>query len=385
MKKFFKIFSITVLSIFILLLILPFFFKGKIEKMVNEEINNTVNAKVEYTDFSLSLIRNFPNIHVHLDGLSVSGRDNFAKDTLLTLDRFAVVVDVSSVFSDVIQVNDILIDHPVIRALVLADSTANWDIMKDTGEETSEEGTSSSDTRVRINSFRIVNGKIVYDDRTMDMTSDINGLNVALAGDLTESVTELDVKSSIDGLSVGMEGTKYLNKVRVGLNAKLKADMDKMLFTFLDNELTLNGLALGIDGSVQMKDEAIGTDITISAKKSDLKTLLALVPKEFMTDFEDVQTTGDFHFVTTVKGDYIDSDHLPAFNVDLSVNNGKIKYPDLPESIDAINIHCVVDNPGGSADGTVTDIENFHFELAGNPFDASMNIISPVSNLTFEG
>ena len=385
MKKFLKIFSITILSILVLLLVLPFFFKGKIEKMVNEEINNTVNAKVEYKGFSLSLIRNFPNIHVHLDGLSVTGKDKFEKDTLLSLNRFAVVVDVSSIFSDVIQVNDILIDHPSVHALVLADSTANWDIMKETGEETTGPDDASSETGVRINSFRIVNGNIVYEDRTMDMTSNINGLNVALTGDLTEKITELSVKSSIDNLTVGMEGTNYLNKVKVGLDAKLKADMDKMLFTFLDNELTLNGLALGIDGSVQMKDEAIGTDLTISAKKSDLKTLLALVPKEFMTDFEDVKTTGDFHFVTTVKGDYVDSDNLPAFNVDLSVNNGKIQYPDLPESIDNINIHCVVDNPGGSADATVTDIENFHFELAGNPFDAGMKITNPVSNLTFSG
>jgi uncharacterized protein involved in outer membrane biogenesis len=386
MKKFLKIFSITILSIFILLLVLPFFFKGKIEKMVNEEINNAVNAKVEYDDFSLSLIRNFPNISLRLDGLTVSGKDKFEGDTLLALDRFAVVVDVSSIFSDVIQVNDILIAHPAVHALVLADSTANWDIVKDTGTEEAEPEESSSSGVVRINSFRIVNGNIVYDDRTMDLITNIEGLNVSLTGDLSEQITEMTFNSSIDNFTVGMEGTNYLNRVKVGLDAKIKADTEKMLFTFLDNELMLNGLALGIDGSVQMKDnDAIGTDLTISAKKSDLKTLLALVPEEYMADFEDVKTTGDFHFVTTVNGDYIDSDHLPAFNVDLTVNNGKIQYPDLPESIDNINIHCVVDNPGGSADATVTDIENFHFELAGNPFDAGMKITNPVSNLTFSG
>lgn len=385
MKKFLKISSIVILSIFILLLVLPFLFKGKIRSMIDEEINSSVNAKVEYSGISLSLIRNFPNIHLEIDDLSISGREKFEGDTLIAFDRFSVVVDVSSVFSDVIQVNDILIDHPSVHAIVLSDSTANWDIMKDTGEQEEPEDTTSSGKSVRINSFRIVNGDIVYDDRTMDLKTDINGLTLSLSGDLSEKMTELTVNSSIDNFTVGMEGAKYLNRVKVGLDAKIKADTENMLFTFLDNELTLNGLAMGIEGNVQMKDESIGTDLTISAKKSDLKALLALVPKEFMTDFEDVQTSGDFHFVTTVKGDYIDSDHLPAFNVDLSVNNGKIKYPDLPESIDAINIHCVIDNPGGSADATVTDIENFHFELAGNPFDAGMKITTPVSNLTFSG
>ena len=385
MKKFLKIFGITVLSIFILLLILPFVFKGTIKKMVNEEINNSVNAKVEYSGLSLSLIRNFPDIHFHLDGLTLSGKDKFEGDTLLAFDRFAVVVDVSSLFSDVVQVNDILIDHPTVNARVLADSTANWDIMKETGEEEPLQEESSSDMKVRINSFRIVNGDISYNDLTSDMVAGIKGLDVSMTGDLSEKTTELELVSSIKDLSVGMEGTKYMNNVKVGLNAKVKAETDKMLFTFLDNEMTLNGLALGIDGSVQMKDDAIGTDLRISAKRSDLKTLLALVPKEFMMDFEDVHTEGDFHFVTTVKGDYIDSDHLPAFNVDLNVNNGRVKYPDLPESIDNINVRCVVDNPGGSPDNTVTDIETFHFELVGNPFDAGMKITTPVSNLTFSG
>ena len=386
MKKFLKIFSIIVLSVFLLLLALPFFFKGKIEKMINEEISKNVNAKVEYKDFSLSLIRNFPNIHVHLDGLTVSGKDKFEGDTLLAIDRFAVIVDVSSVFSDVIDVNEILIDHPYVHAKVLPDSTANWDIMIDTGEaETEPEDTTSSDMGVRLHSFRIVDGKIVYNDTPAEMLADIDGFNLALTGDLSAKTTDLDFNAGIDHLTVRMEDVNYLKGAKVGLDAKVKADMEKMLFTFLDNEFTLNGLALGIEGYVQQKDSAIGTDLVISAKKSDLKTLLALVPEVYMKDFEEVSTSGNFSFVTKIKGDYVDSDNLPAFNVELAVTDGKVQYPDLPKSIDDINIRCVVDNPGGAADNTVTDIEKFHFKLAGNPFNAGMRITHPVTNLAFNG
>ena len=386
MKKFLKIFSIIVLSVFLLLLVLPFFFKGKIEKMINEEINKNVNAKVEYKDFSLSLIRNFPNIHVHLDGLTVSGKDKFEGDTLLALDRFALIVDISSAFSDVIDVNEILIDHPEIYAKVLPDSTANWDIMKATGEAGTEaEDTTSSGMGIKIHSFRIVDGKIVYDDKAANMLADVDGFNLMLKGDLSAKSTELDINAGIDGLTYQTDGVNYLKGAKAGLKAKVKADMEKNTFTFLDNELTLNGLVLGIEGYVQQKENAIGTDLVISAKKSDLKNLLALVPEVYMKDFEDVKTSGNFSFVTTIKGDYTDSDNLPAFNVELAVTDGKVQYPDLPKSIDDINIHCIVDNPGGKADNTVTDIEKFHFKLAGNPFNADMRITNPVSNLTFNG
>ncbi len=385
MKKFFKFFSFTILGLFILLLILPLFFKGKIEKIINEEINNAVNAKVEYSNFSLSLIRSFPNINVHLDGLTVSGKDKFEGDTLLALNRFSVIVDISSAFSDIIEVNEILIEHPSVYAKVLPDSSANWDIMVDTGETEMDEDTTTSDMGVHIQSFKIVAGEVVYDDQTMDLSAGVKGFNLTLTGDLSEKTTEIAFNSGIDALTVKMEGVNYLKGAKLGLDAKINADMENMVFTFLDNELTLNGLALGIEGSVQSKEESIGTDLVISAKKSDLKTLMSLVPEVYMKDFEDVKTSGKFSFVTKIKGDYVDSDNVPSFNMDMAVSGGKVQYPDLPKSIDNIDIHCVIDNPGGSLDGTVTDIEKFHFMLGGNPFDAGMKITNPMSNPAFSG
>ncbi len=386
MKKFLKIFSITVLSFIILLLILPFFFKGKVEKLINEEINNSVNAKVSYNKVSLSLLRNFPNFSVHLDGLTISGKDSFDGDTLLSLNRFAIIVDISSAFSDVIEVKEVVIDHPEIYAKVLPDSTANWDIMIETeNKEPLPEDSEASDVTARINSFKVVNGMVKYDDLTSDMNAEVDGFNLSLSGDMSEKITELSFNSSIDAVTVKMDGVKYMNRAKVWLDAKIKADLESMVFTMLDNELSLNGLALGIEGSVQPKEESTAIDLTVSAKKSDLKTLLTLVPEVYLKDIEDVETSGNFSFVTRVKGDFVDADNLPAFNVDLSVNDGKVQYPDLPESIEDINIRCMIDNLGGSADGTVTNVEKFHFVLAGNPFDAGIKIIHPVTNPAYSG
>ena len=87
----------------------------------------------------------------------------------------------------------------------------------------------------------------------------------------------------------------------------------------------------------------------------------------------------------TAKGEFIDADHLPAFDMILAVANGSVQYPALPKSISQINIDLKVNNPGGSADATVVDLSKFHFELGGNPFDATFNMITPVSNATFKG
>ncbi len=388
MKKFLKIAGGVILFILLVLIITPMFFKGKIESMVKEEVNKQVLAKVDWDSFSLSLIKKFPNLSVGMSKLSVVGVDKFENDTLLYLNEFMLSADLVSAISGKISVEHILLDKPMIHAKVLADSTANWNITKEVEEiEEVEDTTSSesSDFGISLKSFEIKDALIKYSDETSDLYAGIHDFNLNLSGDLSASTTQLKLESSIEEVNVSMEKVKYLNKVKVSLVAGILADMTNMLFTFEDNNLMVNDLNLGFDGSVGMLDEGYELDVKLAAKETTFKSLLALVPQEFLSDLEGVETKGTLALEATAKGVYKDADNLPAFSTILKVNDGQIKYPDLPKSINAINIDVSVNNPGGSADNTTTKIETFHFELGDNPFDASLLLETPISNAQFKG
>ncbi|MFN5888783.1 MAG: AsmA family protein, partial [Bacteroidota bacterium] len=95
MKKWLKGIGITLVSILALLLILPFAFKGKIVEKVDQAVNQSLNAKVGFNhDVSLSLLRNFPNLSVGIDDVSIVGIDSFANDTLLASKNIRLVVDI---------------------------------------------------------------------------------------------------------------------------------------------------------------------------------------------------------------------------------------------------------------------------------------------------
>ncbi len=128
MKKFFKILIIIILFLILCIVVLPFFFKGKILEIAKEQINKNLNAKVEFTSLNLSFIRNFPNASVVLKNLSVVGIDDFESDTLMSLKSFDIRLDViSAIKMENINIKRILIDHPVVLAMVLKDGKANWD------------------------------------------------------------------------------------------------------------------------------------------------------------------------------------------------------------------------------------------------------------------
>ncbi len=385
MKNFLKITGGVILGLFVLILVLPTLFKGKIESIVKEQINANVNAKVNYADFSLSLIKNFPNISVGIDGLSVVGVAPFEKDTLVYLDKFAGEIGLLGALSGEVEVKSILLSDIQLNVIVLADSTANWDIAKPSVEVVEEETTDeASSFKIVLESFVINNANLTYNDQTTNVQSEVKGFNLDLSGDMSAKQTNLNIETLIEQVMVAYGGVTYVNGASVGMDAIVGADLENSVFTFQDNELRVNGLVLQLDGSVAVKEEAYGLDLKMGTTKTDFKSLLALVPETFLKDFEGLETDGTMHVDVVVKGDYIDENHLPAFTLDLGVENGSIQYPDLPESIDDINVALAINNTGGSADLTVTELKQFHFEIAQNPFDASFKVVTPQSNPTFD-
>ncbi|PKP16765.1 MAG: hypothetical protein CVU06_14080, partial [Bacteroidetes bacterium HGW-Bacteroidetes-22] len=204
MKKALKITGITLLSVFILLLVIPFLFKGKIINLVKEEVGKTVDANIQFPDISISLIKNFPNINVTLDQFSISGKGAFDKDTLMTVKKISLTLDLMSVIKgDQYEIRKIIIDKPFINLKVLADSSANWYIVK---KEPTKQGQAQADTssafNISMKSFKINDAVVIYDDKPNKTYANVAGLNFSLSGDLSAESTSLTTESIIKALTI---------------------------------------------------------------------------------------------------------------------------------------------------------------------------------------
>ncbi|HCQ30522.1 MAG TPA: membrane assembly protein AsmA, partial [Flavobacteriales bacterium] len=388
-KKILKFLGIFLIVVLALLFTLPFLFKDTIIEKVKEEANNNLNAKVDFGEFDLSIISSFPDFNFSINDVKVSGIDKFEGIDLAKIKQLNLSLDLMSVINgDNYKIKTIEIIQPQIKAIVLADSTANWDIAKDTGEETVEEETTEESTpfKLELQNFSISDADIYYEDATMDLSTDIKKLNFSLSGDMSQDFTTLNTKTTIDTFTVIMENIPYLNKTKIEANADIDADLANSKYTFKENEFKVNELALGlngwlalIEGTEENPDGSIDMDLTFEAKQTDFKTILSLVPAVYMTDFNNVKTEGQLALQGYAKGEYI-GESLPAFGLDLQVNNAMFKYPDLPKSVKQIAIDLHIDNPGGSDDNTNIDLNKFHMEIAGNPIDAAMKIRKPISD-----
>lgn len=386
MKKFLKIFGIVVLVIIAAIIIIPFAFSDKIEQTVKEVAAEYVDADIDYDDFSLSIFSSFPDLRAGVDGLKVTGHGKFAGDTLAYIGAFKADLDIMSLFSGEYKVNAIIINDPVIRGIVAKDSTANWDIaISDTTavEEEEVDTTASSPLNLNLDRIEITNANIAYIDSTSDMEARIADLDLLAKAKLNGDLTNISLDLDVDGIGVIMEKTKFVKNATLNFDADIEADLAQNKFTFKDNTLNFAGVPLAFDGWVQLGEKATSVDIKLAANETEFKTILALVPDAIMKEVAGLQTKGSLELYAYAKGDYVDMEHIPALDVVFKINDGFVKYPDLPKSLNDINIDVAVKNPSGSADLTTVDVNKFHFELGQNPFDASLSLKKPISNPTF--
>ena len=384
MKKIVKISGVILLCIILLMVALPFIFKDKIIAKVKTEANKNLNATLNFTDLSLSLFTNFPQFSITLDNLSLANAAPFKGDTLISAKSFRVTTDILSVISgDAIKINSIFIDKARINAIVLKDGKANWDITKPSASATTTAEEPSA-FKATLQKYSITNSFIKYDDKSMDFSTVINGLNHSGKGDFTADVTNLDTETSIDSMDLTYGAIKYFNKVKLDYKAAFNLDIKNSKYTFKENELQLNQLFLKFAGFVSMPKEDIEMDITFSALKNDVKNFISIVPGTFTKDFEQVKSSGKMAFDGFVKGIYNEKS-IPGFALNLLIENGMIQYPGLPRAINNMQVNTKITCPGVDANKTVINVSKLHVDLGQFPIDAHMLVKTPITDPDIDG
>ena len=388
LKKGLKITGVTVAVILVFMLVLPFMFKDKVIIIVKKEANEMLNAKLDFESLDISLFSHFPSASIELNGLTLSGIDDFENDTLVSAESIDVAVNVMSLFSDKgFDVNYVVLDKPSIKAVKLADGRVNWDIMKPDTTATAEapvsEEEASSPFKVKLQRFVIKNMNLIYDDQQGKMYADIRDFNAVCAGDLGSDRTTLKLEAETKSLTYKMNGIPFLANANISATMDVDADLANNKYTLKDNTIRLNAIQAGIDGWVALKDPAIDIDLKLNTNDIGFKEILSLIPAIYATEFSSLKTDGTATLTATAKG-ILQGDTVPAFNIDMQVKNAMFRYPALPAGVDQININANVQNPGGNIDLTTVDINPFSFRLAGNPFSLTAYVKTPVSDPDFK-
>lgn len=378
LKKILKITGISLATIILLLFLIPIIFKKQVQALVKKEINKQLNATVDFKDVKLSLLRHFPKATISIKGLSVVGKGEFSKDTLIVADRIDATAGLFSVIKGKnIKVYGLYASQPRIHLLVNQFGRMNWDIAKSSNSTETQTDTTASDFKMQLKKYKITNGYLQYEDKNANTYLELDDLNHSGSGNLTATVFTLSTSTKADAFTLIQDGIPYLYHTKTDMDADVKIDNKTQTYAFNTDDIHLNALQLSADGFIQMVNaQTFKMDFKFSSPQNDFKNILSMVPAMFTKEFSKIKTSGKASFNGMVKGTY-SPQQIPAYDVKLKVENGSFQYPDLPKPVKNIQLDLHAFNNDGQPDNSVVDISKGHLELDNEPFDFHFNYSKP--------
>ena len=390
MKKIFKtigkVLAILLIVILALMIIIPMFFSDKLLNYGCQLAKDYINAELYVKDLNLNLFKHFPDATIRVDEVSLKGVDEFQNDTLAQFDRLETTVNLMSLFGGKIKVKSVVLDNPKFNIIVLKSGKPNYDIVKTDSTEVEEEVVDtlpSSSFKLALKKFEINNMRVMYTDSVTDVHALIDSLNYKLTGDLSDKESILSMLMDIAKLNVRMGPIIYINDAVVDVKSNLDANMEQMKFSFRENVFKINELALNLDGWIAVPDTNVSMDLKFGADNTDFRSVLSMIPADYAKDLEGVQTSGKFSFDGGAKGNF-NAVSFPEFWVNLFVDNARFHYPDLPKSVENINIDVKVKCPG-NLDSINIDAKKVHLNIADNPIDARFLVQTSAKDIDLAG
>lgn len=379
LKKILKISGIVMVLLTIALFAIPYFFKDEINAKITQVINEKVDAKVSFSQADLSLFKNFPNATITLDKLVIINKAPFEGDTLVSIGELNLKMSIKELFKgkdQAMQIQGITSKNGFINILFNKDGIGNYDIaLKD---KNPEDDTKSKPLALKIQDYKLENFKFNYFDETSQIKMIIDSLNHKGTGDFTNSILDLDTKSTAN-ISLEMNKINYMKNVKLTLDAVLGIDLEKSKYTFKENKALINQLPLEFDGFIQMVDAGQEYDLKFKTPTSSFKNFLGLIPAAYSSSLDNVKTTGDFTVIGFAKGLYSDKS-VPRFNIAIASNNASFQYPDLPKSVKNIVIDTKIINETGVLNDTYVNLDKLSFSIDQDVFNAKANVKNITQN-----
>ncbi len=199
MKKGLIIFGAFLCLLIITMIAIPFAFKGKFSQKIKLAANETVNAKVDFSEIELSLFRSFPQLNVELKNITVTGVNEFDNINLLSLESLSTSINISGLWkSDELIVTSLNFNRPSVNLLVNKAGKSNWDIAKPKADQ--KVTTEKKNTFIDLEKIVIRNASFSFSNEDTPMLFTMRNGTFDISGALKGSNSQLNIAGQADSV-----------------------------------------------------------------------------------------------------------------------------------------------------------------------------------------
>jgi hypothetical protein len=386
MKKFIKIFFISLLSLLgviivaISILIWIVFTPERLTPVVRKQAEKYITCKSEIGSVELTFFSTFPNFGLKVrDFALINPSSDSVSDTLVRVNELVAVVDAQAYWKkkDIILIG---LEMNGGSVNVYSDSlgNTNYNILPPDTNPAPADTSEAELPFIDIRNIEVKDVSLNYNDMSLKLKALINNLSAkingtisrdSISGNVKVSTSMLsfqydggklntvirDLRAKIDGkviqdnmsgnvkvsnslITLEYGGEKYLQQAAVQFNLPIDVVTSRQFITLKNASASINDMELWFNGTIEndtlRKD--ITTDLTYKLASWPVKNILALVPPSYMSYFNGIDVDGFLSSDGSIKGIYSAS-HMPLMDIHILFEKGTLKYSGFALPLHGIN------------------------------------------------
>lgn len=369
MKKFFKIFGITLASLVGVVLIVAcvavwiVFTPEKLTSIVRTQAAKYITCEHQIGQVELTFFSTFPQFGLKVDGVTlINPMPNAPSDTVADLQTLVAKINLG----ELIKHNAVVLDEfnlKNMQANVFVDTAgvANYDVFVSDTLPDEEDTTAFSIPfdAVRLQTVKLSGVQLSYTDLSSNIVAVAHDVKADFDMDMQGTEVAGKLLLNLPDISLQMDSDVYLQNAVMSLNAPLHANIADMKLTLDKARLSLNEFSVGLQGSVAMPDNGdMLLDMAFDIADWQIKPLLAIVPAVFTSALDGIDVDGVLGLSGTVSGVFNDS-LMPYVSANLKLADGDFKMDGLPYHITDLKADAVAEIDLNNGDSCFARINLF--------------------------
>ncbi len=354
MKKYLKLFFISLTSLFlvaVIFIIIAFwlvFTPERLTPVVRKQSEKYIPYRTDIGEVELTLFSTFPQLGLKVNDFAVFSPGTDAPcDTLVFTKELVGVIDARAYWkSGELIINKFILSEGLMNVYTDSLGQTNYGLLVDGPVNGSEESSGVDAVLIDLENIEFDKLNISYIDLLSGLNTSINNLSAQLAGNIRGDSVKFHLNLSDANVSFEYEGEKYLDNAGLKLNIPGEILLSRQLIQLNDAYASINDLGITVRGNIENDTlfKNIITGINYRLDSWQIKDIMALVPPKYLKDFHTFDASGIISSTGSIKGIANDS-LMPQADIKLKLNEGYIKYDGLPFPLTEMdgNIHIFSD------------------------------------------
>ncbi|WP_343693261.1 AsmA-like C-terminal region-containing protein [Chitinophaga sp.] len=371
-----KVISLSFGGVIVLLFILPLLFPKAVSNKIKTWANNSITSELNFSKARLSFFNHFPSLTLTLYDFSLKGSTPFEQDTLMVASEVSLGVDLSTVFSKTIRINEIYLTKGNVHVQVDTDGRPNYNIYQSTAPSKNTKDDTSG-AALHIDRIQLEHCRIIYNDRSLALNIKANDVNYVGKGDLTSNKFDLYSDIGINSFDLSYGGVPYIQSKKLKGNLITRINTKSLDLVFEKNDLKINQLPVQFQGSFSFLRNGYEMDFQLGSGASTLAALFSALPARYLSWMEHTDIDGDAELSASLKGKYMaKANRMPDFTFKIKVRDGEIASSGASSKIEKLRLDFITRVPQLNPDRLNISLDSLSFQLGQGHLLADLDITS---------